>query len=57
MPKAELAQQGNDLSLSRYKEVVHTEVNHRPPREILAGLAKLETEIQQKIRDLDGMLA
>ena len=26
-------------SLNRYKEVVHEEVEHRPPKEILADLA------------------
>ena len=41
MPKAEIAAQGYDLSLNRYKEVVHEEVEHRPPKEILAELEKL----------------
>jgi len=34
--KADIAPQGYDLSLNRYKEVVHDEVEHRPPKEILA---------------------
>src|SRR6266478_5919212 len=45
VPKADIAAQGYDLSLNRYKEVVHAEVAHRPPREILKALGKLETEI------------
>ena len=45
-----------DLSLNRYKEVVHNEVAHRPPKEILADLAKLEMEIQQGMQELEGML-
>ncbi len=28
--------QGYDLSLNRYKKLVHEEVEHRPPLEILA---------------------
>jgi type I restriction enzyme M protein len=56
VPKADLVAQGYDLSLNRYKEVVHTEVAHRPPAEILAALAKLETEIQQGMKELEGML-
>ena len=36
MPKADIAAQGYDLSLNRYKEVVHEEVEHRAPKEILA---------------------
>ena len=56
VPKADLAAQGYDLSLNRYKEVVHAETTHRPPAEILATLAQLETEIAQGIQELEGML-
>jgi type I restriction enzyme M protein len=56
VPKADIAAQGYDLSLNRYKEVVHEELDHRPPKEILAELAKIEEEIQQGMRDLEGML-
>jgi type I restriction enzyme M protein len=56
VPKADIVAQGYDLSLNRYKEVVHEEVEHRPPTEILGDLAKLEAEIQQGIKELEGML-
>ena len=56
VPKADIAAQGYDLSLNRYKEVVHEEVHHRPPKEILADLAKLEAEIQEGMKELEGML-
>ena len=56
VPKADIATQGYDLSLNRYKEVVHEEVAHRPPGEILASLGKLEAEIQQGMKELEGML-
>jgi len=56
LPKADIVAQGYDLSLNRYKEVVHEEVNHRSPKEILAELAKLEQEIQQGMKELEGML-
>jgi type I restriction enzyme M protein len=56
VPKADIAAQGYDLSLNRYKEVVHEEVAYRPPKEILAELAKLETEIQQGIKELEAVL-
>ncbi len=56
VPKADIAAQGYDLSLNRYKEVVHEEVEHRPPKEILAELAKLEEEIQRGMKELEGML-
>ena len=56
MPKAEVGAQGYDLSLNRYKEVVHETIEHRAPKEILAELAKLEEEIQRGMRELEGML-
>jgi hypothetical protein len=48
--------QGYDLSLNRYKELVHEEVEHRPPLEILAELRAIEQEILQGIEELEGML-
>jgi type I restriction enzyme M protein len=56
IPKADIAAQGYDLSLNRYKEVVYEEVQHRPPMEILADLAKLEVEIQGGMKELKRML-
>ncbi|MEB2286468.1 MAG: DNA methyltransferase [Polyangiaceae bacterium UTPRO1] len=56
VPKADIAAQGYDLSLNRYKEVVHEAVEHRPPKEILAELVKLEEEIQRGMKELEGML-
>lgn len=56
VPKADIATQGYDLSLNRYKEVVHEAVEYRPPKEILAELAKLEEEIQRGMKELEGML-
>jgi type I restriction enzyme M protein len=56
VPKAELVAQGYDLSVNRYKEVIHEEIEHRPPKEILADLAKIEEEIQQGMKELEGML-
>ena len=56
VPKADIAAQGYDLSLNRYKEVVHEEIDHRPPKEILAELAKIEEGIQQGMRELERML-
>lgn len=56
VPKADIAAQSYDLSLNRYKEVVHEEVEYRAPKEILESLAKLEAEIQQGMEELEGML-
>jgi type I restriction enzyme M protein len=56
VPKADIATQGYDLSLNRYKEVINEEVAHRAPGEILKALGQLETEIQQGMKELEGML-
>ena len=56
VPKAEIAGNGYDLSINRYKEVVHEVVEHLPPKEILARLAALEAEIQEGMDELAGML-
>jgi type I restriction enzyme M protein len=56
VPKADLVAQGYDLSVTRYKKVVHEEVTHRSPAEILAGLTELESEIQQGMKELGGLL-
>ena len=57
VPKAEIEAAGWDLSLNRYKETLRDEVLHRSPREILAELAKLEAEIAEGLKALEGMLA
>ena len=56
VPKAEIAERGYDLSLNRYKEVVHDEVVHRAPAEILADLAVLEAEIADAMAALTQAL-
>ena len=56
VPKADIAAQGYDLSLNRYKEVVHEVVAHKPPKEIIASLAELEKEIVLGMKELEGML-
>jgi len=40
IPKAHIAAQGYDLSLNRYREMVHDQIDHRPPREILRELSR-----------------
>lgn len=56
VPKADIVAQGYDLSLNRYKEVVHEDVEHRPPLEILGDLAQLEADIQDGLTELEKML-
>ena len=56
VPKADIAAQGYDLSLNRYSEIVYQEIDHRPPKEILAELARLDEEIRRGVKELEGML-
>jgi len=55
--KDEIVAQGYDLSLNRYKEIVHDEIEHRPPREIIADIEKLESEIGTGLAELKAMLS
>ena len=56
VPKADIVVNGYDLSINRYKEIVHDEVEYPPPSEILNELTALEEEIQKGLDDLKAML-
>ncbi len=56
MPQTEIVGNGFDLSINRYKEVVHDEMEHQPPQAILARLAALEAEIKAGMTELEEML-
>jgi type I restriction enzyme M protein len=56
VPKADIAANGYDLSINRYKTVVHEAVEHDAPAEILARLAALDADIANGMRALEGML-
>lgn len=53
VPKAEIAANGYDLSINRYKEVVHARVEHRTPIEIIAELRKPDREIEDGLKALE----
>lgn len=55
--KQEIADQGYDLSINRYKEVTYDDVEHRPPLEIIAEIEELEGEITQNLAELKAMLS
>ena len=56
VPKDEIAGNGYDLSINRYKEIVYEEVKYDPPKKILVDLKKMEVEIQSGLEELEGML-
>jgi type I restriction enzyme M protein len=57
VPKADIVSQGYDLSLNRYREIVHDEVEHRRPLEIIADLEELEGQIAKGLDELKAMLS
>ena len=57
VPKAEIAGNDYDLSINRYKQVVHAQVQYDPPQKILAELKALEAEIVRGVEELEGMLS
>lgn len=56
VPVKDIQENNYDLSLNRYKEVVHEEVEYESPKEILKKLKNLESEIVQDIAELEGLL-
>ena len=56
VPKAEIAGNDYDLSINRYKEVEYAAVEHDAPQVILQRLAKLEEEIAEGMKELEGLL-
>tara|TARA_R110002074_G_scaffold44184_26_gene114904 strand:+ start:4482 stop:6020 length:1539 start_codon:yes stop_codon:yes gene_type:complete len=57
VPASEIIATGSwDLSLNRYKEIEHEEVEHQSPAEIIAELRALEGEITEGLDRLEGML-
>ena len=55
--KGDIATQGYDLSLNRYKEVVQDEVEYRSPLDVIAELEKIEGEIITGLAELRAMLS
>ena len=56
VPKIDIVAHNYDLNLNCYKEVVHEDVEHRPPLDIIADLEHLESEIQAGLSDLKARL-
>ena len=54
--REEIAAADYDLSLNRYKEVVHEHVEHVAPLQLIAELNAIEEDIQAGLKQLEGML-
>lgn len=57
VPKSDVIAEDYDLSLNRYREVVHEEAERRPPLEIIADIERLEGEIADGLAKLKAMLS
>jgi type I restriction enzyme M protein len=53
--KADIAANGYDLSINRYKEVIYEQVEYEAPSKILADLELLENEILNGMKELKEM--
>ncbi len=56
VPKKEIEDNAFDLSINRYKEIVHEEVKYDPPKVIIGRLKKLEKEIAKDLKELEAMI-
>ena len=56
VPKAEIVQNGYDLSINKYKQTEYKSIEYPPTRDILMELQALEEQIQQGLKELEGMV-
>ena len=56
VPKAEIVENGYDLSINKYKKTEYKPVEYPPTSEILAELRRLEKEIGTAMDELEEML-
>ena len=56
VPRDEVETQGYDLSLTRYKELLHEEANPVAPRQLLSELRSLERQIAEGLSELERLV-
>lgn len=56
VPAQEVRDNDYDLSLNRYREVAYEEMEHVPPKQLIAELNELETEIEKGLKELEAVL-
>ena len=56
VPVEEIRGNNYDLSINRYKEVIHETVSHNTPNHIIAGIRKLDNERAAALRELESLL-
>lgn len=56
VPKDEIVKNDYDLSINRYKEIIHEQIEYESPKEIMIEIDKIESEILNGIKELKGMI-
>lgn len=56
VPKAEIVENGYDLSINKYKKTEYKPVEYPPTSEILTELHELEMQITESLAELEGMM-
>lgn len=56
VPKAEIVENGYDLSINKYKKTEYKPVEYLPTKEIMAQLRELEMEISKGLAELEEIL-
>lgn len=56
VPRADIEANDYDLSLNRYKQVVHEHVDHTSPKVLIEELKQLESDIQHGLAELEELL-
>ncbi len=56
VPKQEIADNGYDLSINKYKEVEYVPVEYPPTSEIMANIREIEIEIGNEMEELERLL-
>lgn len=56
VPKEEIVENDYDLSINKYKELIVEKKEYEDPKVILKRVIDMENELQQKLKELEGML-
>ncbi len=56
VPVADIRANKYDLSISRYKEIIHTEIEYEKPNAIMDKIQGLEKDIAKDIEEIRGMI-
>lgn len=56
VPKEEIVENDYDLSINKYKEIVVEKKEYEDPKVILKRVIDMENELQQKLKELEGLL-